>query len=94
MSWQPPTSDGGSPIKNYLIEYKQPSKTNWVKAGTTDGLTTDFTVNGLMDGLDYIFRVSAVNDEGQSKPLETEKSVKPQKKIGIFIHMIWLESFV
>lgn len=82
LSWQPPTSDGGSPIKNYLIEYKQPSKANWVKAGTADGLTTDFTVTGLMEGADYLFRVTAINDEGNSKPLESEKAVKPQKKIG------------
>lgn len=43
----------------------------WVKAGTTKGDETQTVVNGLIPGHEYKFRVSAVNAEGQSEPLET-----------------------
>ena len=83
LTWLPPESDGGAPIKGYDIEYRPTNRSTWVKAGNADGTATEFTVTGLQDGTDYMFRVTAINAEGASKPLESEHSLKPEKTIGM-----------
>ena len=32
VNWKAPDSDGGSPITNYIVEYRPEGKTRWVKA--------------------------------------------------------------
>ena len=82
LEWQPPTSDGGSPITGYHIEARPTSRSSWTKVGSVDRDTTKFTVPDLKEGLEYYFRVTALNDEGESKPLESVDTAKPKKKIG------------
>ena len=53
-----------------------------MKAGTVPKDTTTFTCSNLLEGNEYIFRVVAVNDEGESAPLESKELVKPQKEIS------------
>ena len=36
LRWKPSTYDGGAPMKQYVIEKKDASKTNWVGAGRVD----------------------------------------------------------
>ena len=83
LTWLPPESDGGTPIKSYNIEYKPTNRSTWVKAGTADGTATEFNVTGLQEGVDYDFRVTAVNAEGAGKSLESEHSLRPERKIGM-----------
>uniref|UniRef100_A0A3B3BZJ2 Titin n=1 Tax=Oryzias melastigma TaxID=30732 RepID=A0A3B3BZJ2_ORYME len=56
LTWEPPIIDGGSRIKNYLVE----------KPATTK--TCDGTVAGLRAGHEYLFRVLAFNEKGKSDP--------------------------
>ncbi len=37
---------------------------------------TECGVRGLQDGHDYMFRVKALNSEGESDPLLTDKAIK------------------
>ncbi len=37
---------------------------------------TDCLVRGLQEGHEYMFRVKAINAEGESEPLETEAAIK------------------
>lgn len=37
---------------------------------------------GLTEGKDYMFRVKAVNSEGESEPLETETPTKAKNPYG------------
>lgn len=39
-------------------------------------------VPGLVEGKDYMFRVRAVNSEGESEPLETDTATKAKNPYG------------
>ncbi len=63
LSWTAPATNGGSPITDYKIEYSTDG-TLWNTF--TDGTSTSTTVivTGLTNGVQYQFRVSAVNTAG------------------------------
>lgn len=76
LNWKPPLDDGGLPIDHYEVEKFDPTVARWVPAGKTlDGKTTELKVDGLQSGQEYKFRVKAVNAEGESQPLETDKAI-------------------
>ena len=79
LSWQPPTSDGGSAVTGYLLEKYDNRRRSWVKVADLDVKTLSFVVPKLIEGEKYKFRVSAVNPEGLGQPLETEEDVVPKK---------------
>jgi hypothetical protein len=66
LSWLPPSSDGGSPLTNYVVEYKLSSDSSWTVFATPVSTSTTATVTGLTNGVSYDFEVSAVNAIGQS----------------------------
>ena len=82
LQWKAPESDGGSPLTSYIIEVRPDSRSTWTKAGSVDGDTNRFTVPDLKVDTEYHFRVTAVNAEGQSAPLEGKETAKPTKKIS------------
>ena len=63
LSWDAPESNGGFAITDY--EYRINGRNPWISIGST--LTTH-TVNGLVNGTEYTFRVRAVNAVGASAP--------------------------
>lgn len=73
LKWKKPEDDGGCPIKEYEIEKMDTATGKWVRVGRSPGdvVPPCFDVTGLEEGKEYKFRVSAINDEGESKPLET-----------------------
>ena len=82
LSWKPSKSDGGTPITNYNIEVRESRRSMWGKAGSVDGQTTKFIAKKLVVDNEYIFRIKAVNSEGESQPLEGAESVTPKKKLS------------
>ena len=82
LEWKPPTTDGGAPITGYLIESRPATRSTWSKVANVDAGTTRYSPRDLREGTDYLFRVSAINEEGQGLPLETTEPVTPQRKIG------------
>ncbi|XP_055900297.1 twitchin-like isoform X6 [Biomphalaria glabrata] len=70
LSWKEPTSDGGNPIKGYLVEKKEKGK-DWTKASVFPVPETTYTVLKLTEGSEVEFRVMAVNDGGPGKPSKT-----------------------
>ncbi|KPJ16777.1 Twitchin [Papilio machaon] len=74
LKWEAPISDGGSPIIGYIIEKKDKYSPLWEKALETHTPTPSATINGLIEGNEYQFRVIAVNKAGQSKPSEGSKT--------------------
>lgn len=86
LHWTPPTKDGGSPITNYVIEYKPVSGHKWLPANENVKVTdTTFTVKDLIEGEEYEFRVAAENKAGPSKPSAPSKTVKAEEEIGEFV---------
>ena len=81
LSWKPPSKDGGSEITGYVIEQRDTRRSTWAKSGSVDKDTTTFTASKLVEDNEYIFRVTAQNAEGDSKPLESA-AVKPTQPVG------------
>ncbi|KAJ6635132.1 Titin [Pseudolycoriella hygida] len=81
LKWKSPDDDGGVSIKQYKIE-KLDSETNtWSLVTKISSETTEYTVTDLISGPEYKFRVSAVNDEGESDTLITESWTVTKKTI-------------
>ncbi|XP_069132541.1 twitchin-like isoform X9 [Argopecten irradians] len=68
LAWAPPKNDGGAPIEKYVIEKKERGKDNWEKGVEIPGSECQGTVEGLVEGKEYEFRVMAKNKAGLSKP--------------------------
>lgn len=82
LAWNKPKDDGGSPITGYVVERMDPTTGRWIPAGRTDKDTTELPVTGLDPGKKYHFRVKALNDEGESEPLETERPTLAKNPYG------------
>lgn len=68
VNWEEPEDDGGSPITGYWLERKETTGKRWTRV-TRDpirpmGLGESFVVSGLVEGSQYLFRVSAINAAG------------------------------
>ena len=68
LEWSKPRSDGYSPITAYIIEWRETTSNYWTKAGSVDGLRTNYMITNLRPGMEYYFRVFAENDMGVSEP--------------------------
>lgn len=75
LVWDAPSDDGGCPITKYIIEKRDVNRRTWAPAG--ESITLRATVDNLIEGQGYIFQVKAVNEVGQSEPVETEQAAKP-----------------
>lgn len=81
LAWDPPEDDGGEPIQQYVVEKMDTETGRWVPVLTTKEPGAEIT--GLIPGKDYKFRVKAVNPEGESEPLETEKAIAAKNPFGM-----------
>jgi hypothetical protein len=46
-----------------------------------------FDVTGLEEGQEYLFRVTAVNDEGESEPLTADAAIKAKNPFGKYLDL-------
>lgn len=68
---------------------------SWVPVGRAD--ETEMDVPGLIPGKEYQFRVKAVNVEGESEPLTTDRATVAKNPFGkkiVFEDMFWSCNFV
>ena len=77
LSWNAPSSNGGSAITGYKIEVKSGSGSYTTLVSNTQSTSTFFSHTGLTTGTTYYYRVSAINAIGASP--STEASAKPQE---------------
>lgn len=82
LSWSAPEDDGGCKIGNYILEYFRVGWNVWLKAAATRQLNT--TLNDLIEGSEYRFRVKAESPYGLSEPSEESNVLfVPDHKRGI-----------
>lgn len=68
-------------MTGYLLEVRDSRRTAWKKVTDLKPAQTSFTVPDLNIGNDYFFRVTAINKEGPSTPLQTQEATKITKDI-------------
>ncbi|CAN7951526.1 unnamed protein product, partial [Ixodes pacificus] len=73
LQWNKPEDDGGKPIQAYVVEKMDTQTGNWVPVARVDPDKTECPVTGLIPGKQYQFRVKAVNPEGESEPLVSDR---------------------
>ena len=54
----------------------------WVPVSRTEPNVLECPVKGLQEGHEYMFRVKAVNDEGESEPLESDAAIQAKDPYG------------
>uniref|UniRef100_A0A8C5TQX9 Titin n=1 Tax=Malurus cyaneus samueli TaxID=2593467 RepID=A0A8C5TQX9_9PASS len=67
VQWHEPVNDGGSKILGYHLERKDKNSILWTKQNKSLIVDTKYKTDGLEEGLEYEFRVSAENIVGIGK---------------------------
>lgn len=85
MTWKPSEKDGGSPIKHYLVEKREKFKRSWMQVTQIkSGEELSCVLMELTEGKEYEVQVTAVNEIGSSKPLESERPLVPKSPYSKF----------
>ncbi|KAM6977602.1 immunoglobulin-like and fibronectin type III domain-containing protein 1, partial [Aplochiton taeniatus] len=71
IKWRPPKDDGGSPIKNYIMERQQVGRNTWKKIGEIPGVSS-YRDTDVDHGRKYCYRIRALTEEGISDMMETD----------------------
>lgn len=67
LTWQAPSSDGGSPVRDYFI-YRGTSSGTETFFASTSGSTMSYMDNSTSPASTYYYHVAAVNAAGESQP--------------------------
>lgn len=86
LIWDAPVDNGGSEITAYVIEYSLNGGETWTTYGDLDSnnlpvhpdKNTEQTVEDLINGQSYIFRIYALNQIGKGDYSEVSNSVAPR----------------
>lgn len=95
IQWDTPIFDGGCPILGYHVEKKEKNSIMWQKVNTILVKEREFRVLGLIEGLEYQFRVYAQNDSGHSRMSDVSKlnmAVSPVGKFSFTVCVIFTQN--
>ena len=77
LTWERPKSDGGGRLLGYYIEKKDATSDNWMRVNPLHPHVANiFNVPNLIEDREYDFRIFAVNEAGESKPVTTGRRIK------------------
>lgn len=77
LSWIAPTNNGGRVVINYKVEYSANGGSTWTTYAKPASKITFITLTGLINGISYIFRVSAINSIGTGSPSLVSDAIIP-----------------
>ena len=82
VSWDAPSSDGGSAVTGYKVQWKEAADSWDTPADVSEAVVTGtgHTIAGLTDGVEYSVRVIAANEAGDSPP-STEQTGTPNETV-------------
>uniref|UniRef100_A0A3P8WEH8 Titin n=1 Tax=Cynoglossus semilaevis TaxID=244447 RepID=A0A3P8WEH8_CYNSE len=75
LAWEPPLLDGGSKIKNYVVEKRESTRKTFA-AVVTNCHKLSWKVEPLQEGCCYFFRIMAENAHGLGLPAVTDDALK------------------
>lgn len=87
LGWSKPVYDGGSDITGYIVEMKQGEEEEWTVVSSREVRTTEYVVSNLKPGVNYYFRVSAVNCAGQGEPIEMIEPAQAKDILGMYLEI-------
>ncbi len=82
VQWEVPGFDGGSPVTGYNLEKKDRNSLLWMKVNSSVISGREYRVIGLIEGLEYSFRVYAQNNAGMSPVSEQSKHKLAVSPVG------------
>lgn len=82
LTWEVPTSDGGSRITGYIVEKREIGSAMWTRCNEYNVTDTNYTAINLIERADYEFRIFAVNAAGKSEPSSCTAPVKVCEVLG------------
>ncbi|MBU6276131.1 MAG: fibronectin type III domain-containing protein [Planctomycetes bacterium] len=71
LQWQAPADSGGTPVTDYVVQYRRLSAAEWSTFADGVSTATQTTVTGLVGGANYAFRVVTRNAVGDAAPSAT-----------------------
>ena len=87
LQWEEPEDDGNSPVTGYVVEKKDVSRRSWQEVGRATELT--YNVAKLVEGKQYLFRVSAENQYGVSEPVEITEPITAKNPFCELLFSSW-----
>ena len=83
LEWNPPRDVSGRyRVEHYVVEYRDFRSHSWTTAASVDAYTRTVTISGLVENVEYIFRIYAVNKMGQSDPVEVDLTLTHDRRKG------------
>jgi len=87
LRWEPSEDDGGADVKHYIVEYFRDVWEVWLKAKTTK--ETIVTIDDLIPGSRYKFRIKSENNYGISNPGDESDPFDVGYKLGFDENANW-----
>ncbi|XP_007456621.1 PREDICTED: myomesin-1 [Lipotes vexillifer] len=84
LQWKPPIHSGRTPVTGYFVDMKEASakEDQWRGLNEAALKNTYLKVQGLKEGVSYVFRVRAVNQAGVGKPSDLAGPVVAETRPG------------
>ncbi|XP_066906154.1 immunoglobulin superfamily member 22-like, partial [Halyomorpha halys] len=80
LKWSPPLKDGGAPVTGYIVEKREKGSPRWTKCAEVKGPDCKARAEDLDEGVEYEFRVIAVNNAGPGEPSLPSRPVTPKPR--------------